>query len=457
MAEPSQVTTLLKPGARLAHYIITRHLATGGMGDVYVAHEPDLGRDVAIKVLHLEHSRDPGVRESFRREAQTLAKLRHKNIMPVHYIGTEGELFFFVMPFIKGASLAERVQERHLLSPSEALWFMNQAVEALHAAFRQNIIHLDIKPENFLIDTDNTILLTDFGLARTLDDIFSTEGDIIFGTPYYVSPEQLDGSPADHRSDIYSLGATLFHLMAGTPLCEGKSLEEILQNHVSKKFPAHLLEMLDTPQPWIALIQRMTRLFPVDRFQAYDEIIVELKKLSDGSSGVATQPQQITGKTERSKEDTVTISIDARHALNNPIPPVIHDPNRPQLIRADDYSEARKIVLTHLGGLRAHSTIVLFSFPKNDFCTQAELEEGILSLMRNRDYAFAIRMRKANLGAILPNTPTDGAHIFLRRIMGQCLHQNKWAAQLHTVILDVNPETLETDLQQHLPLPPNDV
>lgn len=450
MADETQ-KPLLASGAKLAHYVVKGHLATGGMGEVYSAYEPDLGRDVAIKVLRAEFTKDPAVRESFRKEAQTLARLRHANIMPIHYIGTEGDLFFFVMPFIKGESLAERLAEGRYINQTEAYWFLTQAIAALHGAFKQNIIHLDIKPENFLIDEDNTILLADFGLARTLDDLFSTEGGILFGTPYYVAPEQLDGSPADHRSDIYSLGATLFHLMTGTPLCDGGTLEEILQNHISKKFPTQLLEMRNVTTGWIELIHRMTRLFPIDRFQTYEELSAALEAL--GPSAAPPPSPALPGDTDR--DDTVVISIDSRAARHPAHSPKIEErPNRPQFIHADSWTDAYHIIMTHIGALRAHSSVVLFFFPEEDACSQEQLQEGILSLMRSRDYAFSIRLPRANLGAILPNTSMDGAHVFLTRVLGQCIQQNRWASSLKTEILDVNPDTLEEELRRYLPMPP---
>jgi serine/threonine protein kinase len=259
------------PGAHLGHYIVTEKIAQGGMGAVFKALEPALERYVAIKVLRPEFAENDAYVQYFQEEARAVAALRHPNIVPIYYIGVENRIAYFSMAYIEGETFDDWIDQSRRFSTNDAMWFMSQAVAALQCAADANIVHLDIKPANFLIDSNNTIMLTDFGLAQKMNRQ-DTEEREAFGTPAYVSPEQITRDKTDLRTDVYSLGASLFHLMVGDPPFDGNSVEDIVWGHLEKPFPAEKAQTAGVPEGWIYLIKKMMERRPEDRFQNYGEL-----------------------------------------------------------------------------------------------------------------------------------------------------------------------------------------
>jgi len=271
--QPTTETPILSAGSQLGHYVIIERIAEGGMGTVYKALEPDLERHVAIKILHGDFASDPSHQAQFREEAKAVAALRHTNIVPLYYVGHDQGLSYFAMAHIDGQTLDEFMEEQAApMSPDQARWFMTQAIAALDYAARANVIHLDIKPSNFMVDKDGILMLTDFGLARRKKESDGGESPELMGTPYYASPEHVLQQEPDLRTDIYCLGATLFHLMAGRPVYEGETLEEICLSQVSDEYPVQKGLESNIPFGWNCLIHRMMEKAPAYRFQNYDEL-----------------------------------------------------------------------------------------------------------------------------------------------------------------------------------------
>lgn len=265
------------PGTHLGHYIVTEKIAQGGMGAVFKALEPALERYVAIKVLRPEFAMDEEYIQYFQQEARAVAALRHPNIVPIYYIGVENQIAFYAMAHIDGENFDDWIEAHRRFSAQDAQWFMSQAVSALAAACAANIIHLDIKPANFLIDPSNTVMLTDFGLAKKLGKSELVEGEReAFGTPAYVAPEQITREATDQRTDIYSLGATLYHLMVGLPPFDGATVEDIVWGHLEKPFPVQAAYEAHVQPGWINLIQKMMERKPENRFQNYEELALAL-------------------------------------------------------------------------------------------------------------------------------------------------------------------------------------
>ena len=228
MARPLELKDLVS-GTHLGHYVITDKIAQGGMGTVFKALEPALERYVAIKVLRPEYAANPSYVQYFQDEARAVAALRHPNIVPIFFIGQEGNVVFFSMSYIQGETFENWIEQQRWFTEEHAKWFLSHAVAALHSAHKANIVHLDIKPANFLIDQGNNIMLTDFGLAQKIVKDAEEGGEReAFGTPAYVSPEQISRAATDQRTDIYSLGATLFHLMTGKQPFNGATIEDII-------------------------------------------------------------------------------------------------------------------------------------------------------------------------------------------------------------------------------------
>src|SRR5687767_7715295 len=186
-------------------YSIDRELARGGMGIAYLAHEVHLDRLVAIKLLPPERGRQPEVRERFLREARLAAKLSHPNIIPIHAVEESGGFVYYVMAFVEGETLADRVRNRGPLSSSEAARVLREVAWALAYAHGQGLVHRDVKPDNVLLErSSGRALVADFGIARQVEvPGMSGEGELV-GTPEYMSPEQAMAEATDGRSDLYS-------------------------------------------------------------------------------------------------------------------------------------------------------------------------------------------------------------------------------------------------------------
>ncbi len=236
---------------QLGDFRIVREVGRGGMGVVYEAEQVSLKRRVALKVLRFGAASDTEAMQRFQREAETVATLHHTNIVPIFAIGCENGVNYYAMQFIEGRSLANvdeslrdsnsghGVTRLQCAVADVANWGL-QAAEALAHAHQRGVIHRDIKPSNLILDPDGRIWLTDFGLAKRMDDVSLSMAGAILGTPRYMSPEQAAASknPVDHRTDIYSLGATLYELATGRPLFEGDSPHLVITQILTTEPPA---------------------------------------------------------------------------------------------------------------------------------------------------------------------------------------------------------------------------
>ena len=223
-ATESAVRALLSPPrhpellGRLGRYDVERMIGAGGMGVVLKAHDRELNRPIAVKVLasHLAHV--GAARERFAREGRAAAAVVHEHVVAIYNVESDGEVPFLVMQYVAGRSLQSRVDAEGPLAVEEILRIGIQAASGLAAAHAQGLVHRDVKPSNILLEeTVERAVLTDFGLARTIDDASLTHTGVLAGTPHYMSPEQATGEVIDHRSDLFSLGAVLYFMATGHP------------------------------------------------------------------------------------------------------------------------------------------------------------------------------------------------------------------------------------------------
>lgn len=241
-----------------AQYEVQRLLGRGGMGAVYLARERALDRAVAIKVLPPEIARLE-TQERFRREARTAAQLSHPNIVPLHTFGEVDGMMYFVMGYVRGESLADRIRREGKLPAAQVQAILGTVADALDYAHRQGVVHRDIKPDNILLEDDSDRpLLTDFGIAKAAaSGATLTELGTAIGTPHYMSPEQASGEhDLDGRSDLYSLGVVGYQMLTGQLPFEGGSAQEVLVQHVTKQPPALTKLAPDTPEALSKAVMR---------------------------------------------------------------------------------------------------------------------------------------------------------------------------------------------------------
>lgn len=281
--------------ARLARYRVVRLLGTGGMGAVYEAEHRVMHRTVALKVIKRAYTASAAVLERFRREVRAAACLSHPNIVATIDAEDAEETHFLVMEYVAGTDLGRLVQKHGPLPVDRACDHVRQAALGLQHAFEQGMVHRDIKPHNLMLTPDGRVKILDFGLARFASEAASAAGltdtGIVLGTVDYIAPEQADNAQqADTRSDIYSLGCTLYHLLAGQPpFPTGTSLQKVIA-HVEKK-PQPLTELCpDLPEGIMPVLERMMAKNPKHRYQTPAEVALALEPFTCASA-VARAPK----------------------------------------------------------------------------------------------------------------------------------------------------------------------
>ena len=228
MATTDQLLNTLFDG----RYRIMRKLGSGGMANVYLAEDQELGRRVAIKILNDRHAGDDQFVARFRREAKNAASLSHPNIVSIYDRGEAEGTYYIAMEYLDGKSLKELILARGPAPVSVAVDYARQILAALRFAHRNGLVHRDIKPHNVLVDGEGRLKVTDFGIARAGASQMTEEGSII-GTAQYLSPEQARGTQVDQTSDLYSLGIVLYEMLTGAVPFTGDSPVEIAMKHLS--------------------------------------------------------------------------------------------------------------------------------------------------------------------------------------------------------------------------------
>ncbi|HEV3435783.1 MAG TPA: serine/threonine-protein kinase [Gemmata sp.] len=275
-------------GRTLGDYQILRRLGVGGMGQVYLARQLSLKREVALKLLRDELNKNPTALMRFQAEAEAVAKLNHPNIVHIHQMGEVEGLRFMALEYVEGRNLRDHLARKGPPDLPITLSIIRQVVLAIQQAHEYGIVHRDIKPENILITRKVEVKVTDFGLSRYFAGetpaLNLTQSGITLGTPLYMSPEQVQGHAVDHRSDIYSLGVTCYHLLAGEPPFRGATAFDVALKHVQDQ-PQPLGELCpDLPADLCGMIHKMMAKNPNDRYASAREILRDLAKVRDGLS-----------------------------------------------------------------------------------------------------------------------------------------------------------------------------
>jgi len=273
-------------------YTLERELGRGGMATVFLAQDLRHDRPVALKVLHPDLARTLGP-ERFQREIKLAARLQHPHILTVHDSGEAAGQLWFTMPFVEGESLRDRLRRERQLPVEAALRIATEAARALEYAHRHGVVHRDIKPENLLLTADGATLVADFGIARALAGVDErlTETGLAIGTPAYMSPEQAAGDKAlDARTDIYSLGAVLYEMLAGEPPFTGPTAQAIIAKRFSGEVPRVRQARPSVPEQVDAAVARALAPVAADRFNSAEEFARALTTTPVTSAAAAAAP-----------------------------------------------------------------------------------------------------------------------------------------------------------------------
>jgi eukaryotic-like serine/threonine-protein kinase len=315
-------------------YHVVRKLGAGGMANVYLAEDQELGRRVAIKILNERHAGDEQFVERFRREAKNAAALSHPNIVSIYDRGEAEGTYYIAMEFLDGRTLKELVISRGPAPVTVSVEYARQILQALRFAHRHGIVHRDIKPHNVLVDAEGRVKVTDFGIARAGTSQMTEAGSIV-GTAQYLSPEQARGTAVDQRSDVYSLGIVLYELLTGTVPFNGDTPVEIAMKHLSAVPEPPSTKRPEVPRDLDLIVMRALAKDPDDRYQSAEEMDADLERFARGAA-VSPVTEESATQVMRIPHDPVAataatmISPGRRTAhLPPPPPPVYYDLEEP--------------------------------------------------------------------------------------------------------------------------------
>eukprot|EP00752_Nemacystus_decipiens_P015711 g14024.t1 len=274
-----------KSNRQIPGYQMLSKLGAGAMATVYKARQLSLDRIVAIKVLPQKHNQDSNFIQRFYDEGKAAAKLNHPNIVGAYDVGHAGEYHYFVMEFVDGRTVYDDITKNGAYDEKEALRITMDVAEALSHAHGQGFIHRDVKPKNIMITNEGTVKLADMGLARAVTDREAAEAEAgkAYGTPYYISPEQIRGEiEIDFRADIYALGATAYHMVTGRVPYEGANPSIVMRKHLSEELepPDHLNESLTSG--FSEIIEVCMAKSPKKRYGTTEDLLHDLQAVSRG-------------------------------------------------------------------------------------------------------------------------------------------------------------------------------
>jgi serine/threonine-protein kinase len=330
-------------------YQIARHLARGGMAEVYLARDLLLDRPVALKVLFPEFSTDRSFVERFRREARAAANLNHPNIVAVYDWGEEGGTYFIVMEYVEGRTLRDVIRGEGPLHPNRAAEIGADIAAALEFAHRRGVIHRDVKPGNVLIS--GTVKVTDFGIARANDPQENlTQTGAVMGTAGYFSPEQAQGLPLDPRSDVYSLGVVLYEMVTGRPPFTGDSPVAIAYQHVRESPVPPSLHNPDVPAAFEAVVMKAMAKNVADRYGSAAELRADLLRFSQGQPVGAKPLVAADDATAAVAATRVQPSVDGTRSMPRPADATAVEEQEPRR-RTGTYFVVLVVLLAVLAGL----------------------------------------------------------------------------------------------------------
>ena len=281
-------------------YVLGKSLGSGGMGEVYLAHDEVLDRDIAIKVLRIEYVGDEEFAERFRREARNAAGLSHPNIVQV-YDGGESEdgTCYIAMEYVSGGTLKQRIEGEGPLEARKAAAVAAQIAGALEEAHERGVIHRDIKPQNVLVTPSGDLKVTDFGIARATSAVTGSMTSAFFGTAAYISPEQAMGEPVGPASDLYCLGVVLYEMLTGELPFDADNAIAMCMKHVTEPLRPPRLLNTSISAEMDALVVKLLAKDPADRYTNAAGLMTDLERVRDGLSPLLVAPEAATQPLEQ--------------------------------------------------------------------------------------------------------------------------------------------------------------
>jgi serine/threonine-protein kinase len=330
-----------KRPAQLGRYKITSELGRGAMGVVYKGEDPSLDRTVALKTVILsdEVAERSEYRKRFFLEAKAAGRLSHPQIITVYDFGQEGEIAYMAMEFLKGTELRTRMKDGTISVP-EAVHIAEQVAQGLGYAHEHGVVHRDIKPSNIMLLAHDKVKIMDFGIARMRASDHKTSTGLVLGTPKYMSPEQVAGSPVDHRSDIFSLGVVLYEMLTHTKLFTGEDTPQIFHNVANFKPAAPSRLNPEVPPMLDFVVERALKKDPEVRYQDAFELAADLHS---ALAELVVREAAASEKKGRELDTTKTIKLDAdamKAALPIPAAGAIGSDTRLPVSRRFDCSDA---------------------------------------------------------------------------------------------------------------------
>ena len=316
---------MLELGTMLSgRYEVLKRVGSGGMADVYMAKDHKLNRNVAVKVLKSEYVEDEKFLKKFETEAQAVARLSHPNIVNIYDVGMEDGINYIVMELAEGITLKEYIRKKGYLSPKETVEISTQIASAISHAHKNHIVHRDIKPQNILVSDTGIIKVTDFGIAKATSSNTVTSTATAMGSVHYISPEQAKGRFCDEKSDIYSLGITMYEMVTGHVPFDHENGVTIALMHLQNEItpPSQIRDGI--PDSLEKIILKCTMKKPEERYQTADDLIADLRLVFEDTSGgyVGVVP---------AIDDSPTIMID-----QNELTQRINTPKKDQKIQQEE-------------------------------------------------------------------------------------------------------------------------
>jgi tetratricopeptide (TPR) repeat protein/TolB-like protein len=319
-------TTALAPGSDFGtRYRIEGLLGQGGMGRVYKAYDKDLDRTVALKVVRQGVMGETDALKRFKQELVLASKISHKNILRIHDMGEVGDVKFITMAYVEGQDLHGILRDNPKLPLDRILRYAVQLAEALAAAHGEGVVHRDLKPQNILVNKDDQIFVSDFGLAKSFEEgaIGMTRTGAFLGTPRYMSPEQVEGKPADGRSDLYAYGLILYEMVTGDVPFTGETTLKVMYQRIQEKPKSPKLANPSLPNWLVRIIMRCLEKDAADRYQSAYEILADLQGSKSSSSASRTVQIEIPEFAHR-RWTWVVAAVVLVLGLAFAIPPVRH-------------------------------------------------------------------------------------------------------------------------------------